>query len=157
MKKGLIITGIILLISMASCVTTGGGGPAEIQLMADDAILTTDGALILEENDPYNNVGWWESTDDLITWNFNVEKPGKYKAIVNISCASSFAGATIGATVGDKTLEIEVPDTIEWSTYYDVEMGEFNLKAGENTLTVQGIEIVDRFFANIRWIKLIKG
>jgi hypothetical protein len=158
MKKSVFIIGIIIVISIVSCVSAGKPkGPVIILLDAPDATLSTDMDLVLEDDADRErpNVGWWSSLNDIISWDFKVTTGGTYNVLVNISCDTQFPGSLVGVTAGGQKLEFNVPDTISWEDYFDIEIGTFDLDPGSYTLEIQGIELVNRFFANIRYVKLV--
>jgi hypothetical protein len=157
MKKSILITAIIVAMSIISCVSTGGGKETVVTLHAIDARLETNASLVYEEQEGRECIGWWESPDDRIIWDFNVDRDGKYLVILRAACASSFAGSKIGVTIGEDTLEFVMPDTYEWETYFDVEIGTVALKAGAHTIVVQGIELQNRFFGNLQLVTLKKA
>ncbi|MBN1698580.1 MAG: hypothetical protein JW881_13780 [Spirochaetales bacterium] len=159
MKRILLFTVILVAASVISCVSTGGGGGGaaeEIQLHAIDAQLVTLGGLIYEAQGDRECIGWWESPNDQIIWDFEVANGGEYMVVLKVACASSFAGSKVGVTIDSQKLEFIMPDTYEWETYFDVEAGTVKLDPGPHKITVQGIELVNRFFGNLQLVTLKK-
>jgi hypothetical protein len=156
MKKNLCILAIISVIFIISCVSGPGAAKEEviIKLHAIDAQLKTNGGLMYEEKEDRECIGWWESPDDEIRWDFDVPADGDYAVTVRLACDTQFPGSTVGVTIGGQTLTFIVPDTYDWETYFDVDIGTVSLKAGPNTVLVKGIELVNRFFGNLQEVVL---
>jgi hypothetical protein len=151
MKKGIIIVAIILIAGFVSCVSTGTGGKAEpIVLHAIDAQLKTSGNLVYEAQAGRECIGWWESPNDEISWDFEVVKGGEYKVTAVVACATSFVGSEVGITVNGETLTFIVPDTFEWSNFVNKEVGTVTLEPGSYTVVVKGIKLENRFFGNLQ-------
>jgi hypothetical protein len=160
MKKSLVISVVICVIFIVSCVSSPkpeDTGPA-IELQAADAQLKTTGSLQYESGPDRDNIGWWEKVDDEISWDFDVPegKGGDYKVIVRVACDSEFADSLVGVTINGETLKFNIPDTFEWSSFIDVEVGTISLDTGSYTCVVKGIELKNRFFGNLQSVKLQK-
>ncbi|MBN2441311.1 MAG: hypothetical protein JXJ04_08190 [Spirochaetales bacterium] len=154
-EKFVFMSMVLLAIMLFSCVSTPKEVPP-IYLDSIDAQLTTDAQLVYEEGDDRGNVGYWTDPGDIITWNFDIAVKGKYMVYASVSCASEFAGSTIGVTINGETLTFIMPDTYEWSDFYKVEVGSIDLAPGSYTCAVQGIELVERFYGNLKAIELKK-
>ncbi|NND98832.1 MAG: sulfatase-like hydrolase/transferase [Pirellulaceae bacterium] len=108
----------------------------------------------------------WTSTDDSITWDIDVIKPGNYAATVYYTCAAGNAGSTIIAAIddGDSTsapvTEVFDPPLYDKSkervpkSHYFVKdfkpltLGKFKLEKGRQTLRLKasdrkGDEVID--------------
>lgn len=151
--KALIMSAaVLLLVFIAGCAST----PAEtvetrITLEARDAVLETTGALIFESP----NIGWWESTEDKITWNVDVEVEGTYMISMFISCDPEFPGSTVDATINNQTVQIVIPDTGGWDYYRLMEVGTVDLTPGSHELVVQASNVYNRFVANLSDVILV--
>ena len=155
MKLSLYVAVIICVFLVFSCVS--GPGPAEeikITLYAVDAQLETDADLVYVES--AECVGWWSSPNDIITWDLTIEKAGNYQVMVLVSCDPQFPGSTVGVTIGDQKQTFVVPDTGAWSSYSYVEVGTYKLEAKSYKLAVQGVELINRFYANLQKVILTK-
>lgn len=75
---------------------------------------------------------------------------------MRVACASSFAGSLVGVTIDGQKLEFTMPDTYEWESYFDEEIGNVTLEPGSYTIVVQGIELANRFFGNLQSVTLTK-
>jgi hypothetical protein len=157
MKKNLYLLLIICVALIISCVS--GPGPAKeviISLHAIDAQLKTSGGLVYEDQEGRECIGWWESPNDEISWGFDVPVDGEYAVTMRVACDTQFPGSTVGVTIGGQTLTFIMPDTYDWETYFNVDIGTVPLKAGPNTVLVKGIELVNRFFGNLQEVVLKK-
>lgn len=156
MRRSTVAVLVLAALVVVGCATTGGPAePVTYRLDADDAVLTTSGALVLEEKEDGYNVGWWESTDDVISWEFEAEYSTDYAVALQLSCDPQFPGSTIAVTVGNQPVgELVVPDTGDWSTYTTREVGVVSLEAGTHTVELQATNVANRFVANLRRVIL---
>lgn len=156
MKKTIIAIMVTAMLFLSSCLTTTGsdsGNTTNITLKAADSTLQTTGNLILEDG---GNVGYWEATDDIISWEVDIPSDGVYNITLKVSCDPEFPGSILSVTVGDKMVEVEVLDSGAWSDYKILDAGSVNLKKGIQTLKVQAISIANRFVGNLQYVKLAK-
>lgn len=145
---------MLVAIALSSC-ATAPPEPVEIRLSAASATLTTSEALVLEENDGIPNVGWWQNTDDLISWELEVPYSGDYLIAMQASCDPEFPGSTVVVTVGDQSLELTVRDTGDWLNYSTMEFGVLSLDKGTYTLSLQASNVVNRFVGNVRRVSVV--
>src|SRR5205085_12184118 len=81
-----------------------------ILLYAKDVII--HGATVRYEPQPNKNtVGYWTKKDDWISWDFTVNKPGKFELIALQGCGKGSGGAEVEFTIDKQTLKMTVEDT----------------------------------------------
>ncbi|GAB6089375.1 carbohydrate-binding protein [Spirochaeta dissipatitropha] len=145
--KALIMTAaVLLLVFIAGCASA----PAEkqearIQLPARNATLESTGALVFESP----NIGWWERTEDRITWDVEVEIGGTYMVSLVASCDPEFPGSTVDVTINGQTVQTTIPSTGGWEYYRILEVATVNLSPGSYELLVQASNVHNRFVANL--------
>ena len=157
MKKGIILSCLVVIVLMSSCVSSGPGKdtPGMIILDGVDAELFTDDSMFYEDYEGRYCVGHWKSPNDQIKWDFEVPSAGSYKVYIRVACADGQAGSTVGVTVAGQELTFEMPDTYQWETWNDLDLGNVSLEAGANTLIVQGKELMKTYYGNLKSVSLI--
>src|SRR5262249_6357642 len=91
--------------------------------------------LIYEEQ--HNNLGNWHSEDDHAVWTVQAPKAGAYAVLLQWACAENFAGNTFVLEAGSERLTGKVQSTGGWDAYRRNKVGELNLKAGEQQITLR--------------------
>jgi len=151
MKKSYLFF-LIPLIWLASCGTIPSGDLEEVKLKAGQAELQTQGALVLGSEG--NVIGWWESTDDIISWEAEITGKGTYQVQAIISCDPQFPGSQVQVAIGEETKEFIVPDTGAWENYTVMDLGEVKLTPGTYPVRVQALSVNNRFVCNLKEIRL---
>jgi putative heme-binding domain-containing protein len=83
------------------------------------------------------SLGWWNSDDDRVVWEIEVENPGLYNVLVEFSCDASVAGNRYTIEVAGQTISREVTSTGDWNVYHRPRVGSFELPQGRVRLTVR--------------------
>jgi arylsulfatase A-like enzyme len=97
------------------------------------------GVMLRHEPLPHKNtLGFWVNASDYATFEFTVEQPGKYEAIVWQGCGGNNGGSEVEFKVGEQTLLLKVKETGGFQKFEAVALGtyEFNTP-GRHTLTVK--------------------
>jgi alpha-L-fucosidase len=85
-----------------------------------------------------DNIGWWGSSDDYVSWAFEVVRPGRYVVEITYSCANGREGSQFVVAVGEQALTGTSTPTGSWSDHQTVKLGTITIdKAGPATLTVK--------------------
>lgn len=132
--------------------STGESGP--IRLMPEDAELF-GGMLGLEDVDGVSNIANFTANQS-IEYTFSCSAPGTYKMTINYAANQGSGGGTAKLTLNDTETTHEFAQTGSWTEYVYEDMGEFELKAGENKLTISEELIPNTYLINIRDIVLEK-
>ena len=125
-----------------------------ITLMPEDAELF-GGMLNLEDVDGVSNIANF-TTGQSVEYTFSCSAPGTYKLTMNYSANQGSGGGTAKIKVNDTEISHEFTQTGSWTSYEFEEIGEFELTAGENTLTVSEELIPNTYLINIREVILEK-
>ncbi len=123
------------------------GDDGRIVLMPEDAELI-GGMLDLEDKGDFTNIANFR-TNQTISYTFKVGAPGKYKLTVNYSANQGSGGGTATIKVNDTSVEHEFKQTGSWTTFAYEDLGDFELKAGENTLEISDKVIPNTYLINI--------
>jgi hypothetical protein len=178
-KKSLIafLVSLFVVFFVMSCASTGStaaapaapaAAPAQVEeslptvSASEDLVLAAAKAKLVSgggegiriENG--ENVGWWSSKGDIVSWKLQVAEAGEYIIKVNYSVDPEFAQAVVKVTVGDSSLDWTVASTGAWGKYVDFEVGSVTLPAGAQTLAMQATTIKNRFVANVKSVTISK-
>jgi arylsulfatase A-like enzyme len=114
----------------------------------------------------------WTSTDDRITWNVDVGKPGRYEATVYYTCAAGDVGSTIELSLGDARIQTKVSeahdpplygkehDRVErraesfMKDFQPLKLGALDLKAGRSELALRAVQVAGKQVMDVRYIVL---
>jgi hypothetical protein len=156
-KKSIFLSILVIIVLMSSCVSSGPAKetPGMIILDGKDAELVTDDSMFYEDYEGRYCVGHWKSPNDQIIWDFEVAKAGDYKVYIRVACADGQSGSTVGVTVNGQELTFEMPDTYQWETWMDLDIGNVSLEEGAQTLIVQGKELTKTYYGNLKSVSLI--
>jgi alpha-L-fucosidase len=107
-----------------------------VRLVADEADL--NGELRYESGGGKDNIGYWVNPDDTASWNFKLDRPGKFQLVAEI--ASQGQGRFEVSVAGQKLQGI-APNTGEYTKFKPVEIaGAVEItKPGSYTLVVKPI------------------
>ena len=101
----------------------------------------------------FETIGYWQSTDDVVQWEFIAAQPGPYEIWFEMSHEGD--GGRFQTTVGDKLVETKVPNTGGWNNYRKVRVGTVLIgQAGKNTLAIRPLEIGGAGLMGLRDISL---
>ena len=92
---------------------------------ADDATLHGS-HLKLEEQGGKPDIGYWDNSDEWVSWNARVDKPGVY--LVSATVASANGGGEFVVEADGQKIAATVPQTAGWDTFATTEIGTLQLK-----------------------------
>ncbi len=114
----------------------------------------------------------WTSTDDAITWDVDVHKPGKYEATVYYTCPAADVGSTVELTFGDRTARGKVTEAFDpplvgaehdrvhrgheslVKDFKPLSLGTFELPAGRGPLTLRAVSMPGKQVMDVRIVTL---
>ncbi len=82
-----------------------------------------------ESGDGKENIGFWTDPGDVVMWQFQVTRPGRYEVVLSQSCPQDTAGTEVEITIGASLLRTTVKATQGWTDFVDVSLGEIELPA----------------------------
>jgi putative membrane-bound dehydrogenase-like protein len=110
--------------------------------------------LVLEKQ--YGNLGFWQSGDDRAVWTVEVPKAGTYTVWLDWACDKGSAGQDLVFDVGEtRRLTVKVQSTGNWDTYRFAKVGEIQLAAGQQTVTVRAGGELRGALIDLKGIKLV--
>jgi len=115
----------------------------------------------IERSNKFPNASFfenWKRMEDTITWDIEINKPGRYEAIVHYTIRSQDAGAVMKLSLGDAALSATVDKVFDppligkahdrhprpesyAKRFAPLKMGRFKLPAGRATLTLSAVKI----------------
>ena len=83
-------------------------------------------------------VGRWANAADQIYWLFSVSKPSRYRVSLSYACPEGKNGSTFQVELGDQRFSKVTEATgADWRHYRELTLGEVELAAGRQVLTVK--------------------
>ncbi|MEW6744379.1 MAG: alpha-L-fucosidase [Planctomycetota bacterium] len=125
-----------------------------LELVAMDASIHGTTARY-ESGEGRDNIGYWTSADDWVSWDIRVRAAGEFRVEVTSACAPGTGGSRFEVSVGPARLEGVVEDTGSWTTFVTRELGSVRLPgAGAYTLEVKPISIPHGALMNLKGVML---
>ncbi len=105
-----------------------------IALSADKATLHGDSPQI-ETKGGVQDIGYWGTASDTVSWELDINAPGKYAVTVNSSCDPGAAGSGYIVEAAGQTLPGKTTSTGSWDTFADTPLGVLAFaQTGKQTL-----------------------
>ena len=115
------------------------GANALIFLEARDAKVKA--AKMKYEEPPHKDtLGFWVNAEDTAAWTFKAPLAGKYRVTVLQGCGKGNGGSTVAIEAGASRCEFTVEETGHFQRFVPREIGQIELAAGDNTLTVRPLK-----------------
>lgn len=128
-----------------------------IRLEAKDA--ERHGGVITYESDGVmQNIGYWNSINDYVTWKFYASLAGTYEVIVEQSCQAG-NGGEYSVEVGNAKLTaiVQVTGAGTWLNFVRRRVGQIAIpRTGMHTLRVSPVQMAGPSLMNLRMVFLIK-
>jgi arylsulfatase A len=141
---------ILMMLAAATQPTTrpiAQGSDGVILLHAKDVVI--HGKTVRYEPQPNKNtIGFWKVKEDWVSWDFVVERGGKFEVIALQGCGKGSGGAEVEFSVGKQTLKMVVEDTGHFQNFVPRNIGAVELGKGTHTLAVKpltkpGVAVMD--------------
>jgi len=102
-----------------------------------------------------DNIGFWTSAEDNVSWNFTIDRPGVFEIEVTQACEGDGGSAYVVSVAGQDS-EATVKGTGNWDRYVTEKIGAVKLDAaGEYTLKVVPGKLVGSALMNLRSVRLV--
>ena len=111
--------------------------------------VTIHGTTVRYEPQPNKNtIGYWTKKEDWVSWDFVVDKPGKFQVIALQGCGKGSGGAEVEFVIADQKLKMTVQDTGHFQNFVERNIGQVELKKGAQRLEVRpltkpGVAVMD--------------
>jgi hypothetical protein len=107
-----------------------------------------------ESEKEWENIGYWYSVNDYVTWRFSTSRPTRFLVILEQSCIKT-CGGKYEIIIGSQKLEGTVQDTGDWKKFVRCQIGEIAAQeAGEYTLKVRATQLQGGALMNLRLVIL---
>jgi putative membrane-bound dehydrogenase-like protein len=110
-------------------------------------------SLVFEQ--PFQNLGYWSSSDDRAEWDVDVPADGDYEVELEWACDDGVAGNTFVLCAPGERLSGVVGGTGGWPHYRTRSIGELSLRAGRQRLVVQGDGPIRGALLDLRSLRLV--
>jgi alpha-L-fucosidase len=155
---------------IASVVVLEIEGQPEVSIAASLIRQAADGSITLRaadaalhgENVQYeggngkDNIGYWTSQSDWVSWDFNVKTPGRFDVEVVYACDPGMSDAGYTIAVGRSKVAGKAEATGGWSTFVTRRLGTIEIdKSGRATLTVKAESMPKGAVMNLQTVRLI--
>ena len=87
-----------------------------------------------------DTLGFWVNAEDTASWTFTAPLAGKYRVTVLQGCGKGNGGSTVAIEAGASRCEFTVEETGHFQRFVPREIGQVELAAGDNTLTVRPLK-----------------
>lgn len=101
-----------------------------------------------------DTLGFWVNADDTASWNFKAPLAGKYRVTVLQGCGKDNGGSLVAIEAGASKCEFTVQETGHFQRFVPREIGQIELVAGDNTLTVRPLKKAKAAVMDLRRIIL---
>ena len=93
-----------------------------------------------EELPQKDTLGYWVNVEDTASWTFQAPLAGKYRVTVLQGCGKGNGGSTVAVEAGAGRCEFTVEETGHFQRFVPREIGQVELAAGDNTLTIRPLK-----------------
>jgi len=108
----------------------------------------------VEERGGKSNIGFWDKSDEWVSWDARGAKPGKYQITANIAAG---AGDTeLAVEAAGQTLTAKVAGTAGWDAFATTDVGVVDVgSTGAFTLKLQAKDAATWRAINLRSLSLV--
>jgi putative heme-binding domain-containing protein len=125
-----------------------------LTLVATQCEIYGDG-IVFEE--PFQNIGFWNSAQDHVVWETQVQSDGAFDVYLDWACDDSVAGNAFVFEGGTTALRGKIAGTGGWDKYRQAKIGTIQLKAGHSRLTFRSDGDIKGALLDLRAVRLIAG
>ncbi|MEY4133233.1 MAG: hypothetical protein RL592_1291 [Verrucomicrobiota bacterium] len=129
------------------------GGNTLIFLEARDAQVKAT-KMKYEDLPQKDTLGFWVNVEDTASWTFKAPRAGKYRVTVLQGCGKGNGGSTVAAEAGAGRCEFTVEETGHFQRFVPREIGQLELTAGDNTLTIRPLKKAKSAIMDLRRVIL---
>jgi arylsulfatase A len=101
-----------------------------------------------------DTLGFWVNVEDTASWTFKAPLAGKYRVTVLQGCGKGNGGSTVAIEAGAGRCEFTVEETGHFQRFVPREIGQIELAAGDNTLTVRPLKKAKSAIMDLRRVIL---
>jgi hypothetical protein len=95
------------------------------------------GGAQVEEKGGQPNVGYWTNSRDWVSWQFKLEKGGRFDVMATI--ATPAESSKFEVAVGEQKLSAQVSKTGDYETFKTVKLGDVRLEKGTHELSIKPV------------------
>ena len=102
----------------------------------------------------YGNIGFWNQSDEYVTWHIEVPASGDYQVIVDYACPDVAAANTCRLNYSNQTLRATVASTGSWDKYEKFNLGTLALTKGADSIRFGAEDEITDWLMDLREITL---
>lgn len=115
-----------------------------------------DGPALAVNPDGTDRIGKWGAPGGQAVWRVKVDRPGRYRVLLEQACPPEGAGSTYSLRAGDTVLDGTVQPSRAWFDYVSVDAGSVDLPRGSFRLSLAPVALKKEYhFMDVRRIRLI--
>lgn len=128
----------------------------------------SDGSLLLEAKDAQvegnsakfeeakKAIGFWTDANDVVSWNFQITKPGNFRVLASIACDKDSDGSLASLYQDRQERQFVVHDTGGWDKFKEIDIGSISIsKDGPAKISIKARMKPGYAVMNLRSIKLV--
>lgn len=96
----------------------------------------------------------WHSTDSIATWSVVATQGCRVDIVVVAAVQSPFDGSSFALQIGKEKVTGTLPDTGEWESYREIDLGSFYLDEGKHAVQLKPTDLPNGVFGNVRSVRL---
>ncbi|HAV61915.1 MAG TPA: N-acetylgalactosamine 6-sulfate sulfatase (GALNS) [Verrucomicrobiales bacterium] len=129
---------------------------------AGDIVLHSRGAFVHGEKLQYepqphkDTLGYWTIKDDWAHWDFELVRSGRYRVEALQGCGKGSGGAEVEFGFSDTSVTMTVQDTGHFQNFIWRELGEVQLQAGRQTMTLKAKTKPGAAVMDLREVRLVR-
>ncbi|MBI4660354.1 MAG: sulfatase-like hydrolase/transferase [Verrucomicrobia bacterium] len=126
-----------------------------ILLHARDAVI--HGTTVRYEPQPFKNtLGYWTRAEDSVSWQFQVQRPGRFAVEILQGCGKGSGGSEVALEIGDQRLTTTILETGGFQIFTNRTIGELTLDTtGRHTLSVKPQRKPGAAVMDLRQVRLV--
>ncbi|MEX2112533.1 MAG: sulfatase/phosphatase domain-containing protein [Pirellulales bacterium] len=115
------------------------------------------GVMLRYEPLPHKNtLGFWTRADDWASWDFQIDRPGKFEIEILQGCGPGSGGSQVDFSVGEQTVTAAVEETRGFQDFVARRIGPIELdRPGRYTLTVKPRNKPGAAVMDLRQVRLV--
>lgn len=95
------------------------------------------GGVQVEDKGGQPNLGYWTNARDWVSWQFKLEKGGRFEVMATIATPADNSQFELAA--GEQKLAAQAPKTGGYETFKTVKLGEVQLEKGNHELSIKPV------------------
>ena len=115
------------------------------------------GVMVRFEPLPHKNtIGYWTRADDWVSWDFQIDRPGRFDVEILQGCGDGSGGSQVELAVGDQRVTTTVEETGGFQNFVARRIGTITIdRPGRHTLSVKPLSKPGAAVMDLRRVRLL--